>query len=405
MKKKIIGIVLVALVACLLFGGFCSRSAVLVGLYEPTYQYYRRLKESIGNGTTATVLFDGFSDYTKELENIFSEKLSYHNLQMNINSLYYRLSNKKEFIKEGSSYYLSEGGAIVVRDKKQEQPSEFYVQSFLDLQKASEQVDAKFLYVAIPKKACVAELPDYLDNYALENYNAYLSSFEEAGIPCLNLKENMDAAGLFCESSYFYTDHHWTPKTGLWATGEICKALQEAYGFDYNEEAADPKSYDITVYEDSFLGSYGKKIGKYFSSVGADDLEVYSPEFNTDLTEITYSQGKTTERNGDFDNTVIHMDRMQVEAYMVYSGWNYRLQVVQNHLNENGKKILIVRDSFGCVLTPFLSLQASELHIIDNRKSISSDARIDIASYIEEVQPDYVIVMFAGYSDERFAFK
>ena len=82
------------------------------------------------------------------------------------------------------------------------------------------------------------------------------------------------------------------------------------------------------------------------------------------------------------------------EVYETYSGGNIRLQIFRNNLLENGKKIMIVRTSYAGVVTPYLALQAKELHIIDNRNEdyLSGDS-VDVKEYIKEIDPDYVIVL------------
>ena len=93
--------------------------------------------------------------------------------------------------------------------------------------------------------------------------------------------------------------------------------------------------------------------------------------------------------------------------YTVYSGGDHRLQIIRNNLNPKGKKMLIIRDSFACSVTPFLSLQAGELHLCDMRDFLKGE-KMNLASYIEQLKPDYVMILFAGSntidSDGRYDF-
>ena len=76
------------------------------------------------------------------------------------------------------------------------------------------------------------------------------------------------------------------------------------------------------------------------------------------------------------------------------------MQIMRNNLNPNGKKILMIRDSFACVIAPFLSLQTSELHICDmrNNEKIVGD-KLNAEEYIKQIAPDYVIVLYSGVSN------
>ena len=81
-------------------------------------------------------------------------------------------------------------------------------------------------------------------------------------------------------------------------------------------------------------------------------------------------------------------------TYGTYSGGDYRLQKITNNSIEDGKKIVVIRNSFGCVVTPFLALHAKELHAIDLRSgSYPAGEMVDIEAYLQEVQPDYVIYL------------
>ena len=70
---------------------------------------------------------------------------------------------------------------------------------------------------------------------------------------------------------------------------------------------------------------------------------------------------------------------------------------MKNNTNPGGKKILLVRSSFACVVAPFLALQTSELHICDMRdKEYYVGAKINLKEYIQEIKPDYVIVLYSS---------
>lgn len=83
---------------------------------------------------------------------------------------------------------------------------------------------------------------------------------------------------------------------------------------------------------------------------------------------------------------------------------------MKNQLNPDGKKILMVRDSYACVIAPFLSLYTSELHTCDMRNfNKSAGKKVNVEEYIKEISPDYVILLYSGVStanasDDRYDF-
>jgi hypothetical protein len=141
-------------------------------------------------------------------------------------------------------------------------------------------------------------------------------------------------------------------------------------------------------------------VGTYFTEEGADDFELITPKFETDL--IEEQPFKNSIRTGSFEETVLYMDNLEKDyygknSYVTYSGGDYRLQIIKNNKNLEGKKILLIRDSFGCVVSPFLSLQTSELHVCDVRNFESFvGEKVNMEEYIQQIQPDYVLVLYTG---------
>lgn len=87
-----------------------------------------------------------------------------------------------------------------------------------------------------------------------------------------------------------------------------------------------------------------------------DDFELIVPKFESSLTEEQPLKNEI--RKGSFENTVLYMKNMKkdyykINTYATYSGGDFRLQIMRNNLNKKGKKILLIRDSFACVVAPF----------------------------------------------------
>ena len=90
-------------------------------------------------------------------------------------------------------------------------------------------------------------------------------------------------------------------------------------------------------------------------------------------------------------------DLYKKNTYAAYSGGDFRLQIMRNELNPDGKKILLIRDSFACAVAPFLALQTSELHICDMRNfEYFAGDKFYMDNYIREINPDYVLVLYSG---------
>ena len=274
-----------------------------------------------------------------------------------------------------------------------------------ELKSVTEENGAHFLYCAAPSKEVYETVPCNMENHDKENYHNYLSRLSDKEIPFLDFSEVLRKEGIKDEDIFFYTDHHWKPYCGFVSANAICEELKNRYGFEYDKEIADFNNYSTKEYKDWFLGSYGKKVGTYFTWQGADDFELITPKFETSMIEEQPIKDET--REGSFEETALYTENLEKDyykynTYATYCGGDFRLQIIKNNMKQDGKKVIIIRDSFACVVAPFLSLQTKELHICDMRdmEGLIGD-KINIRDYIEEVKPDYVIVLYTRFGDSK----
>lgn len=251
------------------------------------------------------------------------------------------------------------------------------------------------IYVQVPFKIEKNQkgLPLGAEDYSNENADEMLDLLNNRGVATFDLrdeiaKEFSDYAPLF-----FKTDHHWKPETGLWAAHKIAGRLNSDYGFNIDTSLLEKDGFAVTTYKDHFLGSMGKRMGRYYA--GTDDFSLLLPRYETDMScHYHRVNGKTFERSGNFEDTWIFRDNLKKDyfesnTYVTYSGGDFPLMTFRNN-RIAGKKILVLRDSYSCVLTPFLSLAAcAEMHIIDPRHYKDS-----IMGYVEDFKPDVVLMLY-----------
>ncbi len=264
--------------------------------------------------------------------------------------------------------------------------------------------DIPFMYVYAPRKAYFGQFPEYVENTAREEGEKFVAALRERNINTLSVAEKMIEKKISMEDAYFITDHHWLPEIGFWVNEEICKKLATDYGFEYDKKATDISNYDVKKYEDWFLGSQGKKTGSFFTPLGIDDISLITPKFQTSLSV----KDRGNVRTGSFENTILALDKIKTKSlhtqnpYAAYSGGDFAVQTIENHNNPDGKKLLVIRDSFACTVTPFLSLTAGSVHVLDLRKSLHGDAAIDsVSQYIKNYNPDYVVVLYSGLASQK----
>jgi len=253
------------------------------------------------------------------------------------------------------------------------------------------------LYVQAPSKLNMAELPEGITDYSDSQADQFLAILEENRIDTLDLRpvfrEEAERDPLAVEECFFHTDHHWTPAGAFLGYQALCEKLETDYRFELEKEWTDRQQFDRYVFKDAFLGSQGRRVGSLY--VGLDDFEIWSPKFSNDFTYVVPLTGVT--REGPFASSLLFPERLaetgyyETNQYTIYAGGDYLLSRAYNRKNPEGKRILILRDSFGCALTPFLSIASGEVMAMDPRQfNGDQDTMLD---FVDWLKPDLILVM------------
>lgn len=347
-------------------------------------------------------------DQRHNIDRITADNLPYHNMLVDIHSAKENLLGTRLIQKKDENIVKSYNNSLKSPDTERIDDSEMnrILTEIKKLETVTTLNGARFLYCGVPTKEYYnASDPANIKANQKDNYLQLLEGLRDRDIPYIDMADAFDANGISEDDIFFKTDHHWQPKSGVLANKTICEALNSKYQFSYNPEYTSIDNYQIESFSDLFLGSYGKKVGTYFSWDGADDFDLITPKFETQL--IEEQPFKNEMREGNFEDTVLFMENMKkdyysVDTYSTYGGGNFRLEVIKNKLNADGAKILMIRDSYGQAVSPFLSLQTSELHTCDVRRDGNYvGEKINVQEYIEQIKPDYVIVLYSGISALR----
>ena len=252
-----------------------------------------------------------------------------------------------------------------------------------------------FLFVMVPSQISKYEdlLPTgYTDSFN-ETADLFLSYLRDAGVPCLDLREAMAEAGISAADGYFVTDHHWKPQTGFWAYTKILEALAQTGAIDpVDNFYTNVQNYTFQTYENCFLGSSGKRTGKYYA--GTDDFSFIIPSFHTDVSVTVESQN--VDLRGKFEDVAYgtdiyarypNPDYFQDDPYNAYGWGNTPLTRWRNPLAPQEGKFLLIGESFGNVPYSLLSLYLSACDEMDMRYYDG-----DFAAYYEAYAPDTVVM-------------
>lgn len=343
----------------------------------------------------------------KNADTISTDKLLYHDQLLDINSLRNNLINTR-YVQNKSGTTKCESDILALANTKRynDQSLQPIAKQIADLQKKSESIDAKFLYLAVPEKGYYQTFPSNVKDRTKENFNDYLNCLREENVPVLSYVDEFKKRDMDKEDIYYYTDTHWTTNVGLLAAKLACESMNQRYDITFDWSKLDINNYNQKLYPDWFLGALGKKVGTYFTWRGADDFNLITPKFETSLIEEKPYEDSV--REGSFEDTVLYgeqiyeKDYYNHDPYSGYCGGNHRLQIFKNQLENNGKTALFIRDSFSHVVTPHFALQFKELHVVDTRGEDIElyDEKVNWINYMEELKPDVVIVLYKGVPNE-----
>lgn len=244
-----------------------------------------------------------------------------------------------------------------------------------------------YLYVQAPCKLCA--LDDQLPMEGMSDQNEaadlLLGELAEQGVDALDLRQALHGDGLDHYASFFRTDHHWTPDTGLWAARTMAEDLAEQYGLDMDCAALAEENYTRRTWEGVFLGSWGRKVTRVCAQ--PEDFVLPVPVQPVRMRLTRYGQ----EYEGGFEalydeSAIVPEDYYTSNSYGALLRGDCGYIKVENLDRPEGPVVAVLRESFAGAAGPYLALASGELHLLDARYYDGS-----IQKLLAEIQPDVVL--------------
>lgn len=250
----------------------------------------------------------------------------------------------------------------------------------------------QFLYVNQPTKYLddsIFKKSFGVESYCNRNADVFLKRIREAGVPTIDLRDNIESENKNIYDMFYRTDHHWKTTTGLWASKIIAQGLNDYCGYSIDTSIYDESNFDMKVTKDCWVGEQGHKVGGAY--VGTDDYVVIKPKFDTNYTFKT----KKEVFDGTFDDFILEDTLLEEGNPYHRKSWYYAYDRKNciNHNVQNGK-VLMLCDSYAHVTEPFLSLG---VHDISSMILRNKSKDFDLKQYILENEFDTVIVCYAEF--------
>ncbi|MCQ2139506.1 MAG: DHHW family protein [Bacteroidales bacterium] len=203
------------------------------------------------------------------------------------------------------------------------------------------------------------------------------------------------------EGIYLRTDHHWAPLGGYYAAKVLCQVA----GVPFK---------DLSNYDEHVIHGYVGSMYGYSHDISVkrapEDFIYYTPrdvEYTT--TYVNYSINSKYQVTGEgkpYVGPYFHKFKDgSGAAYCTFMGGDTKITKVVTS-TKNGRKIIILKDSFGNTLPGYLFYSFEEVHVIDFRyftknlvKYVVDNGITDIvfANNIGNASGDYAAKRFSKY--------
>lgn len=294
-----------------------------------------------------------------------------------------------------SNVYITQSDYIV--SKTDYTTTDYEYEQTVQLKEYLDSKGIDFLYVNAPTKYLDDSL--FVDEFSLETYtnrnaDTFLQRLEESDVPYLDLRDAIVQEELDIQEMFYSTDHHWTTRSGLWATKKIVSELNQNYDFNIPDELYQEDQFSYQDYEDVWLGEQGVKASS--NRVGLDDFCMIVPKYETSfVVQSPYYPSLQDGVEATFQNFINTSGYTSLESvynkdslHYSYLPWNTNLTTIYNNNCKKGK-VLLIGDSFSQTFMPFFSLGVQKVSMI-NMRLFDGDLR----ESLERNDFDMVIVLY-----------
>ncbi|WP_306024483.1 MULTISPECIES: DHHW family protein [Paenibacillus] len=251
--------------------------------------------------------------------------------------------------KESNGVYIGKDGYLIQKFPPPEKGDlEDKVKAVQAFDKASPGL-RKYMML-VPTAAAVLEdkLPPYASGGDEMVYWEKIKDSHLGDIRCIDVSPALEANKE--QPIYYKTDHHWTTKGAFLAYREL--------GAPMSFTPKNEDDFNIRQVTSQFYGSLYSKSG--FRHIQPDSIELYYPK-----TPGTISVDYVDEQQSA-DSMYVMENLAKKDKYTVFFNGNHGLIRITTD-NTEGRRLLIVKDSYANSLIPFLTSHFSEIDVIDLR--------------------------------------
>lgn len=327
----------------------------------------------------------------------FLEHLPFKRRMVDINGVLAKSLNMRDLYRKNGGNVLKNGYVVGIYPYTS---TDYEIQQITEFRSYLDKKGIQLLYVNEPTKyindqVIIEDLGRV--SYINDNTDRFLERLKDNGISYIDLRDDIVEKEMDSFDLFYRTDHHWTAYAGKMAAESIADALNKNFGYNIDLSIYDDDKFAYKEFKNAWLGEQGKKFGESF--VGLDDFELILPEYDT-LFHITKGEDVI---EGCFADVLVdqecYLPENNEDVYSA-SSWHYSYMgqtgingtKIENRLNVEGKRVLVLGDSYEQVTIPYLSLGISEIQCLVLRNYAGS-----VREYIENHEIDTVVIAYASF--------
>ncbi len=197
------------------------------------------------------------------------------------------------------------------------------------------------------------------------------------------------------ENIYFRSDVHWTALGAYYAYSAFCRSA----GL---KPASLEKDFTMNIYK-PFLGGLYSKIYKQPQAArlknNPEQLDYYIPKTGYQLT--LYNKGNLHAPNKVESIINTNFSSLGAYKYSCFAWGDQRIEKIDSDA-PGGRKLLVVKDSYGSAFVPFLVPNYSKIYVIDPKGFNQKDSPdFDAKRLIRDEEIDDIVLCFSIYGSGR----
>ena len=281
--------------------------------------------------------------YAESLDTYINDHFIFRNFWLKLNSFVQMSTGKTK----NNGVYIGKDGYLFEKFEYSQEGKEDIEKVATIINNFAFKTNIPTYFMLIPNSIYINQdkLPDNIEVYDQKEIidNAYKISANTINIDTTERLLNNKNLDL-----YFKTDHHMTSLGTYLVYQEFCKQA--------NINAIPLSEFNKEIVSSDFLGTFDSKA--QVLNQETDEIVVYKNYINQNV-EANY--------DGQVYNSIFNEDYLaKKDKYSYFLNGNNAKVIVKTQVT-NGKKLLVIKDSYAHILAQFLCQNYEEIHFIDPR--------------------------------------